>query len=286
VHDLLALRSALGEFPENTTSSSGRLYQLYIRHGFKQAKHFISISQKTREDLHHYGQVDAVTSEVVYNGINYPYLPIPENEAMDLLLQRNLSVDPSGMILHVSGNQWYKNVPGVIRIYAEYAKNHDKPLPLWLVGSSRYKSQLQIDVNEVPPQGKVLFLTIADSHILQAAYSLSRAFLFPSFAEGFGWPIIEAQACGCLVLTTDMPPMNEIGGPATRYIPLLRASDDVNTWATNAAKVLDDVLKLSDADHATLVSQAVSWAQNFDADTAIDGYLRIYHQVIQWQATH
>jgi glycosyltransferase involved in cell wall biosynthesis len=286
VHDLLALRSALGEFPENPTTFSGQLYQRYIRRGFKQAKHFISISQKTREDLQNYGQVDAVTSEVVYNGINYPYRPMPVIEAMGLLMQMNFSAEPSGMLLHVSGNQWYKNVPGVIRIYAEYAKNHDKPLPLWLVGCSRYKAQLQLYVNGVPPQGKVLFLTIADNHVLQAAYSLSRAFLFPSFAEGFGWPIIEAQACGCSVLTTDMPPMIEIGGPTTRYIPLLRAKDDVNAWATNAAKVLDDVLKLSDADRAALVSQAVTWSQNFDADTAIEGYLRVYQQVMQWQATH
>lgn len=46
VHDLLALRSALGDIPENPTSWSGKLYQRFIRHGFKQAKHFISISKK------------------------------------------------------------------------------------------------------------------------------------------------------------------------------------------------------------------------------------------------
>ena len=46
VHDLLALRSALGEVPENPTQWTGRLYQHYIRQGFQQAKHFISISNK------------------------------------------------------------------------------------------------------------------------------------------------------------------------------------------------------------------------------------------------
>ena len=51
-HDLLALRCALGEWPENPVSATGRLYQRYIRHGLRSAKHFISISHRTREDLH------------------------------------------------------------------------------------------------------------------------------------------------------------------------------------------------------------------------------------------
>jgi hypothetical protein len=72
-HDLLALRSALGDIPENPTSWTGKLYQRYIRHGFKQAQHFISVSNKTREDLLRFGQVKPLTSEVVYNGLNYPY---------------------------------------------------------------------------------------------------------------------------------------------------------------------------------------------------------------------
>src|SRR5882757_4094817 len=51
VHDMRALRSPLGDVPENPTSMTGRVYQRYIRRGFRRARHFISISGKTRDDL-------------------------------------------------------------------------------------------------------------------------------------------------------------------------------------------------------------------------------------------
>ena len=141
VHDLLALRSALGLMPENPTSWTGRLYQRYIRHGFQQAKHFISISKKTRDDLHYFGQVSPVISEVVYNGLNYPYAPTLPSEAIHVLNQAGLPVKPNGMLLHVGGSQWYKNMPGVIRLYIEYAKGEVNPLPLWCISCLLYTSR-------------------------------------------------------------------------------------------------------------------------------------------------
>jgi glycosyltransferase involved in cell wall biosynthesis len=47
---------------------------------------------------------------------------------------------------------------------------------------------------------------------MRALYSGALAFLFPSLEEGFGWPVLEAQACGCPVITSDRPPMTEIAG--------------------------------------------------------------------------
>ena len=81
----MALRSALGDIPENRTAISGRIYQRYIRRGFRQARHFICISRKTRDDLHRYGLVSPVTSEVVYNGLNFPYQPMESGEAQRVL---------------------------------------------------------------------------------------------------------------------------------------------------------------------------------------------------------
>ena len=279
-HDLLALRSALGEAPENPTSWTGRVYQRYIRHGFRQARHFISISHKTRDDLHHFGQVAPETSEVVYNGLNYPYAPMPTDEARQVLQQAGLPVPAAGMLLHVSGYQWYKNVPGIVRLYAHYARSRHEPLPLWLVGPN-IDEQLQAALDEVPAQGEVRFFHGLDNNVLQACYSLSRAFLFPSLAEGFGWPIIEAQACGCPVITTGEPPMNEVGGTAAIYLPRLKLSDDMQAWAQHGAAVLAELLSLNEADRAAIVAQGMAWAKRFDADAAIEGYLRVYRQVIE-----
>ena len=279
VHDLLALRSALGDVPENPTSWTGWIYQRYIRHGFRQAQHFISISKKTRDDLHQFGQVSPVTSEVVYNGLNYPYTPMPAEEAARALQQANLPAPKLGMLLHISGNAWYKNVPGVVRLYAHYARNQQHPLPLWLIGDIR-GTKVQAALAEVPPQGKVLFSQGLNNRTLQAAYSLSRAFLFPSLAEGFGWPIIEAQACGCPVITTDEAPMNEVGGPASRYLPRLASSDDPQAWAAHGATVLNALLTMDAAERQILRGQCCEWASRFNQDAAIEGYLCLYRQIL------
>ena len=279
VHDLLALRSALGDVPENPTAWSGKLYQRYIRHGFRQAKHFISISNKTRDDLHRFGKVTAITSELVYNGLNYPYAPMPHNEATQVLEHAGFSIKQDGMLLHLGGSQWYKNLAGVIRLYIEYAEREENPLPLWCVSPSP-NTNVQMLLKEVPPQGKVLFVQGIDNHALQAAYSLARAFIFPSLAEGFGWPIIESQACGCPVITTDSAPMNDIGGTAAIYIPVLRMTDDAQQWAQQAATKIKNLLAMSAIQRQALVSEGIANVARFNADGAIEGYLNIYRQVL------
>jgi len=279
VHDLLALRSALGDVPENPTSWSGRIYQCYIRQGFKQAKHFISISNKTRDDLHHFGQVSVPSSRVVYNGFNYPYSPMVKADAIRMLNDANLPAQSDGMLLHLGGSQWYKNLAGVIRIYIEYVKAENNPLSLWCVSPSP-NPQVQALLNQVPSNGKVLFFQGIDNHVLQAAYSLARAFIFPSLAEGFGWPIIEAQACGCPVLTSDAAPMNEIGGVACSYIPVLKRTDDALLWAKNASITLIALLSLNEAARSNLVAQGLAHVQQFNAEYAIESYLKYYQQAM------
>jgi glycosyltransferase involved in cell wall biosynthesis len=279
VHDLLALRSALGDVPENLTAWSGKLYQRYIRRGFQQARNFISISNKTRDDLHHFGEVSPVISEVVYNGINYPYSPMPLHDAIQVLENAGFLVRQEGVLLHLGGSQWYKNLAGVIRLYSEYAKREESPLPLWCVSPSPNAS-VQMLLKELPPQGKVLFVQGIDNHVLHAAYSLARAFIFPSLAEGFGWPIIEAQACGCPVITTDAAPMNEIGGAAATYIPVLRMTDDAQKWAQQAAATLKNLLTMSESQRQALVKKGIANVRQFNADDAIEGYLSVYRQVL------
>jgi glycosyltransferase involved in cell wall biosynthesis len=284
-HDLLALRSALGHFPQNATGASGRLYQRYIRWGFRQARHFISVSDQTRRDLHEHGGVRPVTSEVVYNGMNFPFAQLPAGQALQVLRHAGLPATGVGMLLHVSGNHWYKNVPGVVRLYAEYARRVPVPLPLWLVGCTQ-DDPLRSALAEVPGHGRVVRLGFLEAPLLNAAYGLARAFLFPSLAEGFGWPIVEAQACGCPVVTTDASPMNEVGGPHARYLPLLQASDDAQAWARNGADVLAQLLALPDAERRELAAECVAWSRRFEAETAIASYLRIYQQVMDWERAH
>ncbi|WP_290673507.1 glycosyltransferase [Aquabacterium sp.] len=279
-HDLLALRSALGLIPENPTSFTGRLYQRYIRHGFQRARHFISVSHRTRRDLDTYGGVYALTSEVVYNGLNYPYRPMRRDEALATLQGAGAPLGEQGHILHIGGGQWYKNTAGVIQLYAQYASRHAHPLPLLMVSPQPTAPDVLAALAAVPAQGSVIFKQGLDNEAVRAAYSLARALLFPSLAEGFGWPIIEAQACGCPVITTDEAPMNEIGGPLTQYLPVLRTDTNMAEWSSDGADRLEALMQAHAAHPQDHQVRLLQWAGQFTQQQAIDAYARIYERVL------
>jgi glycosyltransferase involved in cell wall biosynthesis len=283
-HDLLALRCALGQFAhENRTGLTGRIYQRFIRRGFAQARHFISVSERSRADLHAFGGVNPATSEVVLNGLNYPYVPMPPDAANHLLQDAQLPAAPRGMALHISGGQWYKNIEGVLLMYARYARDHEEPLPLWLVGVPQDHPAVKALLPELPRAAQVLFFYGLSNVTLQALYSRARVLLFPSHAEGFGWPIVEAQACGCPVVTTADSPMTEVGGPHSVYVPRLKPQDDRQAWAATAAQAVGKLLGASADERAVRSTACVQWAARFSADLAIDRYLAVYQQALAWE---
>jgi len=279
-HDLLALRSALGLIPENPTSWSGRLYQRYIRWGFEQARHVICVSRRTAFDLQAYSHIQPDSLHVVYNGINHPYQRQDQASALRTLQSAGMAVTEAGMLLHVGGGQWYKNTAGVIRLYAHYARQTAQPLPLWMISPAPSTPDVQAALLTVPPHAQVYFKQGIDNATLQAAYSVAKAFLFPSLAEGFGWPIIESQVCGCLLLTTDDTPMSEIAGPAATLLPRLHRGDDIDQWAQSAAAQLMAVLNMDEARRLALQHQAMAWASTFTEQRALDAYQAIYQQLM------
>ncbi len=154
-----------------------------------------------------------------------------------------------------------------------------QPLPLWCI-SPAPNAAVRAALADVPPNGRVSFFQGVDNAVLQAAYSRARAFLYPSLAEGFGWPLIEAQACGCPVITTDEPPMNEVAGDAAVYLPRLEWDGDLDSWASQGAAALQSLLAESAEERQGRAMRAQAWASRFDADRAADGYLEIYGKVL------
>jgi len=278
-HDLLALRSALGDIKENPVSLTGKIYQRLIRRGARRSRYFISVSHKTRDDLHRFMGVNPAVSEVVYNGFNYAYSRLSTESAQEALAMAGLPVEPRGMLLHIGGGQWYKNLRGVIALYAAYAVRHLDPPALWCI-SPPPKAEIQELLRTLPPAARVLFRQRLDNRTLQAAYSHARALLFPSLEEGFGWPLIEAAACGCPVLTTSHPPMSEIAGPGAAYIPRLQLQDSLHAWADRGAVVLDRLLREQEPGGTGKPEQVAQWLQRFDANRTIDRYLMIYREIL------
>ncbi|MEY8688538.1 MAG: glycosyltransferase [Leptothrix sp. (in: b-proteobacteria)] len=287
-HDLLALQSALGEVPENPTGWTGRLYQRFIRRGFVGARHFISVSHHSRAELHRLGAVAPLTSDVVYNGLNQPWQRIDADTARTRVHAAGLPGAAPGLLLHVGGGQWYKNTAGVLALYRAHAarcvaQGRSVP-PLWLVGP-RLPATLQAQLLSLPAGAVVQQVGGVGGEVLEALYSLAAVMLFPSLAEGFGWPIIEAMACGCAVLTTDAAPMNEVAGSMAAYVPRLESGAPIEAWAELGADQLARLTRRTEREVACDAAAAQDWARRFDANVAIDRYLTIYAQVASLNST-
>jgi glycosyltransferase involved in cell wall biosynthesis len=262
-HDLIAVRQARGEFAGMRTRWTGRRYQEMIIDGLRRARHVVCDSENTRADLLRITRVPAERTSVVYIGLNYPYAPLNHTERLARLQDLGIAYGER-FLLHVGSGSWYKNQSGVIRIFHHLtgtAQARDMKL---VVICNVWQPLLQKMVDDYCLGGRVSVHFNLEAEDLRALYSGATALLFPSLCEGFGWPIIEAQACGCPVFTSNRAPMTEVGGNGAVYID---PEDPIE-----AAKIILDSLP-----HVQRMREAgFTNNRRFTSDQMVNGYLSIY----------
>lgn len=234
-HDLLAIRSARGHFPQNRVGATGRLFQRMITSGLQQAGSILCVSQKTRDDLERYLDVPASRLHLVPNALPWPYRPLERGEAQPRLAELGIGAGDD-YFLHVGGDHWYKNRPAVIAIFAELRRLPRYARSKLVMAGSALDARLRSAAARQGVADALLEAPGVSHEELQALYCGARALLFPSLEEGFGWPILEAQACGCPVATTARPPMSEVGGGAA----ILIDPEDAPAAADRIARALSE----------------------------------------------
>ena len=280
-HDFLAQRSALGEIDENKVGISGKIYQAWIRRGYRQGKNFISISQKTQIDLHRFLNSSPKISEVIYNGLNQDFIPGNfEKSRKQFAEEYNLNLEES-FVLHVGGNQFYKNRKGVILIYEAWRNKTKENLPLIMIGpeaTAELKAAKIVSIYS----SEIFFLTDVSNRNLKMAYQAAKVFLFPSLEEGFGWPIAEALASGCPVITTNTAPMNEVGSKSCYYIPRMPHNKILaKNWAAQCAEVLNEVMEMKEVEREKMIKAGIENAKRFCSKKALNDIEAVYHKVME-----
>ncbi|WP_282164934.1 glycosyltransferase family 4 protein [Cellulophaga baltica] len=273
-HDFIALKSAQGTIEENPTSWTGKIYQYLILNGFRKASNFISISKNTQKELEFFLNKEPIINAQVYNAIDSQFKPGEVKEARSAIGNEVGNDMSEGYILHVGGNTFYKNRNGVINIYDAWRKISTENLPLIMIGSLPTSEMIKLK-NNSKYKKDIFFLTKVKDDILINAYQGARIFIFPSLLEGFGYPIIEAMACGCPVITTDKAPMNEIGGTAAVYIPKVN-KENIITWPSEVAIKIELILKYPDEQLKKLQEESLINAEIFKSNIFIDNIEKVY----------
>ena len=280
-HDFLAQQSAFGLLPESKTGLIGVYYQKFIRWGYRKGLNFICISKKTQSDLHLVLSKPPKRSQVVYNGLYQNFEPVNNKMVLREGLSNRYGIDLSkGYILHVGGNTFYKNKLGVLEIYDQWAKDFEAYVPLILVGELPTKEM--IFFKEKSKASKLIyFITDVDDMQLQQFYQGASVMLFPSLYEGFGWPIVEAMASGCLVITTNENPMKEVAGDAGFYISKKSFNlEELVKWKKIAAQELEKVMQLNPEQSEAAMQKSIIRSKEFSVQGFVDSIEDIYLKII------
>jgi glycosyltransferase involved in cell wall biosynthesis len=267
-HDLLAVRGGLGEETDSPASFTGRLLQRWILAGLRRATSVACVSRATLTDAERLVGISDGRPElsVITLGLNYLYRKLPPSEVSARLAVIPEIASDTPFVLHVGSNLRRKNRDGVLRIFA---KAKDGWNGLLVFAGDAITPELHALGRELGVSDRLVEVRNPDSPLLEALYTRATALLFPSRFEGFGWPIAEAQACGCPVICSDRPPMPDVAGDAG----LIHALEDEDAFAA-------DIIKLSaDAERERWSEKSLRNAQRFSTERLIAEYVAIYRKL-------
>ncbi len=230
-HDLLAVRGALGEDTGCPATGLGRLLQKKVLAGLRRAAHVFCDSEATRQDLQRLAPQDAARSSVVPLSLPAVFRPPSDEDVLRILEDLDLGGERCRYLLHVGSGQPRKNRAAILRLLAGPGTAGYSAL---FAGEALRPAECRV-AKECGVESRVRMLTGLTDEQLCALYAGAMALVYPSLHEGFGWPVAEAQACGCPVICTDRSSPPEVGGQACIYV----RPDDL-TAMEGAVRALED----------------------------------------------
>ena len=171
-------------------------------------------SQSLRSEVEHYLDVDTSKLRLVYEAIDHKiFKPGDVAEARAKVAEHGVT---KPFVLFVSSLWEYKNADGLLRAFA-HARGEMGDRQLVIVGHGRdkeYTARLHALAAELGIAGDVVFTGGVPLEHTTWFYRAADVFVYPSYNETFGLPILEAMACGCPVVTSDTSSMPETAGGA------------------------------------------------------------------------
>lgn len=264
-HDVLAIKGAFGDksaFCE--ASKAGVVLQKWILKSLQKAHKIATVSQTTLiqlKELSAHLNLPNAKWQVVLNAFNEPFAELPVKEVKDITDAAGLHLD-KGFILHVGSDLPRKNRKMLIKLLNELKDQWHGSVVL--AGQALDPAMVQL-IKYYGLENRVVSVVNPNFKLLQALYSTCNAFVFPSYSEGFGWPVIEAQACGACVLASKHAAIMEVGGDAALYAD----ADDVHQFAENFKLLLDKDVQ------NTLKQKALINCQRFDKTKMVQNYIHL-----------
>ena len=210
MHDLIFLR-----FPQFYKWIDRKIYKSVYLSSCHRASKIIAISKQTKSDLVDFLGINPDKIEVIYQTCNKLfYEKVSEAQKSAVKAKFNL---PEKFILTVGTIERRKNQLSVVKAVL----NEMLDIPVVILGRPRpkeYLEEVKRFIAEKGMESQVIFLHNTNTDELHAIYQMAEMMIYPSFFEGFGLPVLEAQAAGCPVITSNLSSLPEAGGNGALYI--------------------------------------------------------------------
>jgi glycosyltransferase involved in cell wall biosynthesis len=239
------------------------------RRGIRKAAHLICVSEATKRDLVRYLGIPGEKMTVIYNGVDHNVFK-PCNE-------QNTSCFRSPYLLYVGSERPRKNLKVLLRAFS-LIKKQGRPfdsLKLLKVGpagrSDDFRKATLDEARRLGLESEIHFVERMSDQELAVAYSNAVALVFPSLYEGFGLPIVEAMACGCPVITSNVSSLPEIAGSAAL---LVDPNDGAALAEAMRRVILDQDLR------GRLRAQGLLRAIDFSWDRTAEATFAVYKRIL------
>lgn len=265
-HDVLAIMGAFGDHSTYCQSSwLGKFLQAMILMGLRYCRNIIFVSHSTRMDYQKiFKGYKHKKIHTIYNPLNHNF-SVKDGENFPTILEE-LGIENKRYLLMVGSALPRKNRENTIRAL-DMIKDRGK-YTLVIAGEPPTQDQCQL-ICDLNLQNRVVSISNPSNSELNDIYIHAHGLLFCSFSEGFGWPIIEAQACHCPVVVSSCSASPEVAGDGA----LICNPHDIKEIAKNILMLEDIQLRRS------VISAGLVNLQRFNWDTAQAKYLEFYQWV-------
>ena len=258
IHDIKPLL-----FPalRSKQSIGGLVEQLLVGDRAARIDHIITVSESSKRDIVHHLGVSPDRITVVYPGVDSGWFSRPP------------AYRPEGKpyMLSVAGADPTKNVEAVVKAYARLPGDVRNNFNLVLAGDVKKLPTVRNLVGTLQLNEAVRFTGVVDDEELRRLYWGAALFVFPSLYEGFGFPVVEAMAAGCPVISSNTSSLPEVGGDAALFV----GPHDVD----GLAEAMQRVLTSADLQQK-MIRTGLGQAGKFVWDTAAEGTIAVYRKIV------
>lgn len=256
-HDIDAFRSVL-EPDQEPRPWWYRFMSQRILKGFKKASIVFHTTLEIRKQIEYYQIISSNRLVQACLGISEDF--VPKLDSSDLL---NSNTGFLPFFLHVGSCIPRKRIDILLDVFAQ-VRNLYPDFKLVKVGGEWTDSQ-RSQIQNLNLENSIIHLHNLEPKEIADLYRQATAVLVTSEAEGFGLPVIEALACGAVVVASDIPVLQEVGGEAGIYCSIANLSDWIEAIALvikkseqvpNLNQRLAQAQKYSWSNHAAIVAQA------------------------------